>query len=427
MPINHQQLQTLSSLITDLQTRADEQEKATHANFNVFTTVLAAHDEVRLHTRFLHNMLSPEGSHDCGNLFLRLFLQTLHEVPAISDAEGEITDVPEGIEQPDYRVRKEASTSHGQIDLLLESAEYGIAIENKIYANEQPQQLARYNQYLSGNYEPHQKLLIYLTLDGKAGHTAEGAQYLRISYRKHILHWLEHCLKATYEIIPINQVLIQYRHLIQQLTGLNLAQKAMTEIKDYIKKNPNLIQMRASYVQAIEEAKADALDLLAEDLITELTNKGYPAYFRANMVEGRFGKDEWGSIRIKPKNGPFAQTHYGITIEHLSKWHALVIGIENQFGNPKISLEEKEFFEQMNERMEVEQEKLGFHKGSPSKTRKGEYWPVGWHDLVHPWKVTDEVIISLLNDVSRKELVKDIAERAIIQIQTLERVYADQQ
>ena len=70
-------LKVLSEIVRDLQIRSEERLKAQHRRFNLFTTLLSAGDEVRLHTRFLHELLNPAGTHDCGDLFLKLFFETL--------------------------------------------------------------------------------------------------------------------------------------------------------------------------------------------------------------------------------------------------------------------------------------------------------------------------------------------------------------
>ena len=77
-------LKTLSGQIHELQLRSEERLKAQHGRFNVFTTLLSAHDEVRLHTRFIYELLNPKGTHDCGNHFLKLFFETLTAHPALS-------------------------------------------------------------------------------------------------------------------------------------------------------------------------------------------------------------------------------------------------------------------------------------------------------------------------------------------------------
>ena len=55
------------------------QQRALKSRFNVFTTVLKFDDEVRLHSRWLHYLLNPDAEHDCGTLFLDLFIQTLRQ------------------------------------------------------------------------------------------------------------------------------------------------------------------------------------------------------------------------------------------------------------------------------------------------------------------------------------------------------------
>jgi hypothetical protein len=62
-------LQQLRQLLAIAQARAEERGRTTHERFNVFTTLLDAHDVVRLHTVLLHNLLNPAGTHDCVTFF----------------------------------------------------------------------------------------------------------------------------------------------------------------------------------------------------------------------------------------------------------------------------------------------------------------------------------------------------------------------
>jgi hypothetical protein len=133
------------------------------------------HDEVRLHTRFIHCLLDPDGLHDCGSLFLGLFFATLTERPG-KDHEGNERPsnpptLPEG-----WTVKKEASRSpYGKIDILIEHSRlFGIALENKIYAGEQGKQLENYVGYLSNKFGNDNALLLHLTIDGKRSETHKG-------------------------------------------------------------------------------------------------------------------------------------------------------------------------------------------------------------------------------------------------------------
>lgn len=402
------QLQGLSLFIRELQMRSDERAAAQHLDFNVFTIVLPAHDEVRLHTRFLHNLLDPQGTHGCGDRFLKLFFETLDDCPSDLNAAS-------------FQVWKEASTPNGQIDLLLESPHFGIAIENKIYAHEQPHQLARYATYLENQF-PQNWLLFYLTLDGRESNTHEGAPYLSICYRKHILAWLDRCLSATYDLIPINQVLLQYRHLVRQLTGETLAAQAMKDIADHLIANPDLIRMRSAYIAAIEEVKKAALDRFAQSLIEEL-QPDYPATLREGMIESRFGADGFASIRLQPHNGPFARTRYQITIEHIHRWNALVIGIEAKWKLTKLTETEERVLNKLDELLSAACEEQGLHKAPCQKTWPGEFWPTGWHDLQSDWPITDEVITDLLDETKRTAFAKELTTKARRQIQLLEELH----
>ena len=237
-----EQFRDLAQLIDDATQGAEFRAKTRHERFNVFTTLLLSHDEVRLHTRFLQCLLNPEGYHDCGSVFLNLFFEVLADSPAVNH-DGETVSFTPPPPNTAWKVEKEASRGQfGQIDLLLESDVLRIALENKIYAVEQENQLARYTEYLGQKSTP--RLVIYLTLDGKLSDTHNGAPYLRISYAHHILRWLDKCIWETVRISSINQTLIQYRELVRNLTGQTLATTAMKTIADFIQQHPDIIRYR---------------------------------------------------------------------------------------------------------------------------------------------------------------------------------------
>lgn len=48
-------------------------------NFNVFRLLRMEEDEVRLHSRFIAELLDPKGSHGQGSAFLELFLRQVDE------------------------------------------------------------------------------------------------------------------------------------------------------------------------------------------------------------------------------------------------------------------------------------------------------------------------------------------------------------
>lgn len=232
------ELEQLLETFREAQARADERAKVTHERFNVFTTLLPAHDEVRLHTRFLHCLLNPEdGSHDCGARFLNLFFATLKERPGL-DNDGNAVSIDFPPPDKSWTVKKEDPHAEvGRIDILMTHPRFGVAIENKIYAYEQDLQIKRYADFLSEKYGPNGRV-IYLTRFGDKSQTHDGRPYIRISYADHILTWLEKCLRETHDIIPINQVLQQYRAVVRGLTGKTIESATMKEITEYIARIP---------------------------------------------------------------------------------------------------------------------------------------------------------------------------------------------
>ena len=277
------ELEQLLEKSREAQARADEHAKATHERFNVFTTLLPAHDEVRLHTRFLHCLLNPaDGSHDCGTLFLNLFFATLKERPGMDDKDQEVSiDFPQPNEK--WTFEKEAyRAGFGQIDILVEHPGFGIAIENKIYANEQTEQIARYARYLESRHVPG--LVLYLTLDGKVSETHESKPYIRISYANHILDWLEKCLRETHDKIPINQVLQQYRAVVLKLTGKKLNKNMFDKLIDKIVGSKE--SLKAFYaLRDLESAVQTELIAQLDEHLNSLATK-----HKLERVDSKFGK-----------------------------------------------------------------------------------------------------------------------------------------
>ena len=255
------ELERLLEMLREAQTRADERAMVTHERFNVFTTLLEAHDEVRLHTRFLQCLLDPKGCHDCNDRFLNLFFETLAELnlPPTQESWSVENEVPCG--------------DSGRIDILLKQPRFGIAIENKIYADEQDSQIARYSDFLSGQFDSNARV-IYLTLHGEESKTHDGRRYIRISYADHILKWLDKCLRETYDIVPINQALQQYRAVVLKLTGKNL-ESYMKHIVEFIEKNSDIIRFGDQIRNGIAEVRAKFLDWLVGEIIKELENGGF--------------------------------------------------------------------------------------------------------------------------------------------------------
>ena len=121
--------------------------------FNIFSTLGVAHYEVT-HSAIIACFLNPKESHGQGDKFLRLFLDTIGD--SIINNTSQAT------------VYTEYSTPDGRIDILIEDENHthGIIIENKIYAEDQPEQLNRYDKFAQSKYHNDNYSIYYLTLTG---------------------------------------------------------------------------------------------------------------------------------------------------------------------------------------------------------------------------------------------------------------------
>ncbi len=255
-----QSLVNIASEIGKIEHARKVRLKATHGRFNLFTTILEAHDEVRLHTRFLHMLLNPTEHHDCERLFLNLFLEILLD-PKVVDHEGNAVDLAKLIEtlKQDkfiYGNNEESRSPYGQFDLFLEFEGHIILIENKVRAGEGDQQLERYASFLEKEVKKT-SVLLYLTLDGKASDTAAGNTYYRISYETHILKWLKKCLQATYSYVNINQALQQYESVINQLLGNTLEASDMDKIKKLLKAEEGIMMHADQIAKALHAIRSE--------------------------------------------------------------------------------------------------------------------------------------------------------------------------
>lgn len=403
---NLDQLLKVTKMLAEGHIRSEARAKATHARFNVFTTLLSVSDEVRLHTRFLHCLLDPKGCHDCGSLFLRLFFATIEELVPV-DHEERQKPLVFSSHTGEWKVSKEASRrEYGQIDLLLESSEFGFAIENKIHAAEQEGQLASYAKYLRSKYGDR-AFLVYLTLDGKRS-ADKGASYVRISYADHILSWLDKCLRETYQIIPVNQVILQYREVVRQLTGKNTDIEVMKHVAEFITQHSDIIRYHKQIEAAIEVARADFMDKLAEGIIKHF-EPHFRVRLRSNLVQNRFGADANGALIITPPvNSPLHHAPFEIWVLQIHEWVRVMIGIESKYEKPPLSSEHRLLCERMNVILTRYSKARGYHQCSE---RERSFlpitsWPVGWHDLIQ--RIDNERLATLLD--SKTPLAETVAK-----------------
>ena len=211
-------------------------------SFNIFSILDRFDDEEKGHSAFIAELLNPKGKHGQKNLFFKLFIECLIEEDEL--AFGKLNRFICGCET-DFQVKTEVNTGNGRIDILIRNSELAIAIENKVYAEDQPKQLQRYKEYL--NDLKIEKMLIYLTLYGdEPSNDSKGnlatEDYYCISY-EFICNWLNLCISKC-DLIHIKPIIGHYKQCIETLIG-----KAGTTMKNDLS---NLILTKGNLNAAIK-------------------------------------------------------------------------------------------------------------------------------------------------------------------------------
>jgi len=166
------------------------------SRFNVFRLIRP--DENSL-SDIIKDLLDPAGSHGQQRTFLDSFLRLVDQSDLVH-------------KQPHALVREDATNyivrSQRLIDVTVDFGDFGLVIENKPWAGDQPNQLRDYHTHLTAKYGPN-FCLVYITPDGRRPTSASmekhlteallGSNQLRlVSYRSDIAQWLQECCQLVY-------------------------------------------------------------------------------------------------------------------------------------------------------------------------------------------------------------------------------------
>ncbi|MDH6306290.1 hypothetical protein M2459_002653 [Parabacteroides sp. PF5-5] len=215
--------------------------------FNIFSALHKENDEVRLYSRFISVLLSPESRHKKNDVFLKLFLHTLSIDNFMVD---KCKVYPSEYNKSEY----------SEIDILIINriSKQAIIIENKIGAgdsnHEDEGQLERYfNLIHQKDGIPKENIKVfYLTPDrrdpsdkslGKY-ETLENINGATIDYEHEILNWLDLCLKECINNPYLRESVLQFIDLIKYMTNSDNNIQERLEIIDLIASS--LDNMRAT-------------------------------------------------------------------------------------------------------------------------------------------------------------------------------------
>jgi hypothetical protein len=286
-------------------------EKLKGEKFNIFSILKMESKENDTHSAFLCELLNIHGTHLKGNTFLELFVKTINNDGLdINSAEAK-TEYPLGNID-------DIEGTGGRIDIhIKDDFEYSIIIENKIYARDQVNQLVRYAKCNDGKNNVY-----YLTLFGtEPSNVSKKAlelnkDYFIISYKEHIIKWLQLCIKEVPDVPFVRETLQQYLILIKKLTntmGDNGNRELNNIILDhydtakYISDNFNNVRLempkviRSGVLNQLKtkySAKYDYKPNQASDFI----NMGLTLQSsEMSKIKLKFGIESFSGIGFKPK------------------------------------------------------------------------------------------------------------------------------
>ena len=283
-------LESILDQVRVLKAKYDERAKVTGENFNVFSILDRESDEVKTHSAIIAELLNPHGSHSQGTLFLKLFLEKLlkDEIPKLKCGEDALSDeylkeFEVGVEVSFEKKDESGKMKRSQIDLLIESDDVCIVIENKIYAEDQKRQLGRYYEYALDTGKEHS--IIYLTLGGDEpgeltlyGGEGEPSEFygenkippcrmlpkdtvVCLSYEKFINEWVDACIKEVARIPQIRETLHQYQMTVKKLTGQPINKRYVMALKNILLEDENY-----NLIPGLEVALSEAQTDLQTDL-----------------------------------------------------------------------------------------------------------------------------------------------------------------
>ena len=325
--------------ICALEQEQQEERNRKGENFNLFSILSIERYELK-HSALIANLLDPKGSHGCGDAFLRAFFEI-----ALKDAYPfEECTLPHSYTE--HYTGPIAGDTGGRIDILVKSSQYGLIIENKIYAGDQDRQLTRYDNYGKTTFGAGRYLLVYLTLFGSEaseGSTAKGSDkevdYLCLSYAEDILRWLEQCARLAYDKPLVRESLNQYIRTIKQLTYQDMNQENIEKIIDLAVDHPEVVATLSSNRDAIAQG------IREKYIFTELkeyaAKKGWlyddsESSYNEEEPKIRFRKEGWSGSIIISADSEDKKSNYGW-------WMNLWIGIDSKVtGAKKLACLEKQ-------------------------------------------------------------------------------------
>jgi hypothetical protein len=258
----------LQNKLVELQGKIEtikEVERARGENFNLFSILGVERLEVQTHSAFIFELLDPSGSHDQGDVYLRLFIKNV-----LNEKKFEYENV--------IVKREDNYPGEGRIDFTIENHHMFIAIEMKIDAIDQKNQIGRYIKI--AERKNRNSKVYYLTLDGRDSNedsknvdkkgSDSKKKYKNLSFSSDILRWIELCIGKSAKLPVLRETLVQYEKLIKKLTNKTSEEISMEVVS--IIDNPKIAEAATVMSRNIGLAWAIREAKFWIDLITKTEN-----------------------------------------------------------------------------------------------------------------------------------------------------------
>ncbi|WP_066224980.1 PD-(D/E)XK nuclease family protein [Formosa haliotis] len=284
--------------------------------FNVFEVINVTTDEVRLHSRFLAELLNPKGTHGQGDLFLKHFvdqfkiqLDTKSAKVTVEKYIGPVTEITGGL-----------------IDIFIsDNKGASITIENKIYAPDQNNQLIRYYNHSQNNIfyltllgtEPSEDSYINTKVNPNKVHGKTKlnpkTDFKLLSYKYDIKDWLILCRKESVELPLLREGITHYLNLINTLTGQSGNNKMNTEITEFITSTEDHLKHAVLIEQSLTDSKIKIQSKFWEHLKEKLEANSFVINDALSVT-----KENIQNYYIKNRN---RDVEYGLIMDVYKKEH----------------------------------------------------------------------------------------------------------
>ena len=281
-------VENLFSIVKIIKEKHDLSDKF-YPKFNIFSILRKESDEVNLHSKFIYELL--------------------WNIPYYSNKF--IDDFLKIIECTNFRVQDElikVRREYQNIDILITNEKQAIIIENKIWAEDGEKQLETYYRKMKDKYED--VFVCYLTLNGKSpSQQSKGniEEITLLSYKKHIINWINKCMKESTTIPSLRETLIQYLEVVNKLIGKSKNKSYHEEIAQHICQDPKNLEIAMAISRGVIEAQKNIQLSFWNKLEEKLSENEFKS-----LVKWKYNKTKVSNYYDKKQNNRYYGLLYNL-------------------------------------------------------------------------------------------------------------------